>query len=375
MEREALERRADGLAMHDGLKLENDDKVVPDSVAYTGTNDGESSDSGEDEECRMILQSDRATSNTDSEEESASQSIFALADETCFGIDEHVRMTCVDWILEVLPDTSDQPTHLRKDLSEHLRNSPETRWHAAQLFIRYFHHLGAVCSCTASPVSASGRQTLTEEALLAHDGSEAIVWDCAIACVALSVKFHRDVFPPFYMIPAREWGALAPHTISYDDLEIAQRDILDTLSHSIGCVTPGQYLHDFWLALPSLRALLAFDKGWEAAQEEAWAILLEAFMQPDVLRFPTSLLTACALIDGCVDVLIGHYKTKLHASSSFGRRRPSSGADGPIRKDRNVDLRKRATRAVQNVKMDAQELLGYTEVDFRYCRFWLRSAP
>ncbi|KAH9911042.1 uncharacterized protein B0H18DRAFT_893729, partial [Fomitopsis serialis] len=220
-----------------------------------------------------------------------------------------------------------------------------------------------------------------------------IIWDCAVACVVLSVKFHRDVFPPHYLIPAREFGMLAPHSMSYDDLEVAQCDILGALSHSVGCVTPGQYLQDLWLALPSLRTLLAFDKGWETAQEETWAILLEAFMQPGILRFPTSLLTVCALIDGCVDVLIERYKVKFQSSNAFNsRRRPSTGAGSLIRKDRNEDLRRKASKAIHNLKMDMQELLGYTEVchklilglvvlltiskaDVRYCRFWLRSAP
>lgn len=62
-------------------------------------------------------------------------------------------------------------------------------------------------------------------------------------------------------------------------LQTAQRDIFDALSHSLGSPTPGQYLQDFWLALPSLKGLLAFDDGWANAQEETWAILLEAFMR------------------------------------------------------------------------------------------------
>ena len=61
--------------------------------------------------------------------------------------------------------------------------------------------------------------------------------------------------------------------------QTAQRDIFDALSHSLGSATPGQYLQDFWLALPSLRSLLAFDGGWASAQEQTWAILLEAFMR------------------------------------------------------------------------------------------------
>ncbi|KAI0729487.1 hypothetical protein C8Q72DRAFT_777920, partial [Fomitopsis betulina] len=194
-----------------------------------------------------------------------------------------------------------------------------------------------------------------------------VTWDCAVACVALSIKFHGDVFLPYYMIPAREFGALAPHAMTFDDLEAAQRDIFDVLAHSLGSATPGQYLQDFWLALPSLRALLAFDEGWKNAQEEMWAILLEAFMQTNILRFPTSLITACALIDGCVDVLIERYKVKLHAPRpASSKRRPSTGAGNLMRENRDADLRKKATKAVQGVKMDLQELLGYSEVRVPY---------
>ena len=33
-------------------------------------------------------------------------------------------------------------------------------------------------------------------------------------------QFQRDVFLPNYMIPAREFGALAPHSMTFDDLEV-----------------------------------------------------------------------------------------------------------------------------------------------------------
>lgn len=85
--------------------------------------------------------------------------------------------------------------------------------------------------------------------------------------------------------------------------------------------------------------------------------------EPDILRFPTSLITACALVDGCVDVLIERYKVTLCAPrTKSSQRRPSIGAGKLMRKDRDADLRRKATRAVRGVKMDLQELLGYSEV-------------
>ena len=85
--------------------------------------------------------------------------------------------------------------------------------------------------------------------------------------------------------------------------------------------------------------------------------------EPDILRFPTSLITACALVDGCVDVLIERYKVTLcRPRGKSSGRRPSTGAGKLMRRDCDADFRKKATKAVRNVKMDLQELLGYSEV-------------
>ncbi|KAH9830610.1 uncharacterized protein C8Q71DRAFT_851168 [Rhodofomes roseus] len=386
MKREATERRADGLLCADQSDREcllrsGDGKGAAETDDISKRRrDMSAPGNSEDPESRAILRQCASSVGNVDTEPGPVRSKFAIVEGFDLGIDEEIRPECVDWILEVLPDISGQPRRARKDLYEQLRDSSETRWHAAQLFTRYSLRLGSVHSHATFPASPSAEGVFrgsvsTEKALLMHDGCEDVIWDCAVACVVLSVKFHRDVFPPYYLIPAREFGALASHTMSYADLEAAQCDVLDALSHSVGCVTPGQYLHDLWLALPSLRDLLAFENGWQAAQEETWAILLEAFMQRGILRFPTSLLTACALIDGCVDVLIERYKVKVHTANPYkSRRRPSSGAGRLIRKDRNEDHRRQASKAVQSFKLDLQELLGYTEADVRYCRFWLRSA-
>ena len=83
---------------------------------------------------------------------------------------------------------SNGPTQVRRQLHAQLQDSHETRWHAAQLFTRYFYRLGSARSQTASPTIALCKSSLTEDALLAHEGREVVTWDCAVACVALSVK-------------------------------------------------------------------------------------------------------------------------------------------------------------------------------------------
>lgn len=91
-----------------------------------------------------------------------------------------------------------------------------------------------------------------------------------------------------------EFLTLAPHEMSYDDLEVsrtsnhtpsweiraylldfksAQRDILSAFSFSMGSVTPGAYMQELWLVLPSLRGLLAVEGEWEAAQRATWELL------------------------------------------------------------------------------------------------------
>ncbi|KZT00176.1 uncharacterized protein LAESUDRAFT_666682, partial [Laetiporus sulphureus 93-53] len=178
-----------------------------------------------------------------------------------------------------------------------------------------------------------------------------IIWDVAVACLALSVKFHRDVFLPLYSIPAHEFMAIAPHSISYDDFEAAHRDVLYALSYSVGSVTPGMYMQELWEALPSLRQALGFDNGWKIAQEETWAILLEAMMQPDVLRFSMSLLTASAMIDGIIESLV--HKYCLDASLAMPRREASG---------RRAAFLEKATSAASRAALDILELLEHPVV-------------
>jgi hypothetical protein len=79
------------------------------------------------------------------------------------------------------------------DLMDQLKNSPETRFHAAWLFLRFFY-------LTMSPDRNTGQrnnaQNLSRQSSLVsnssastnQEGRDLIIWDIAIACLALSVK-------------------------------------------------------------------------------------------------------------------------------------------------------------------------------------------
>ncbi|KAI0300027.1 hypothetical protein B0F90DRAFT_1572247, partial [Multifurca ochricompacta] len=130
-----------------------------------------------------------------------------------------------------------------------------------------------------------------------------VVWDYAIAAIALAVKIHRDYLPPLKPIYARHFLALAPHEMYFDDLELAQRDLLEYFSYDLGMPTPQGLLDELHLALPTLRYALDFENAWEDVLSETWTQLLAAARSPDMLRFPVSLLTATALIEAITRVV------------------------------------------------------------------------
>ncbi|KAI0753290.1 hypothetical protein C8Q80DRAFT_1079651, partial [Daedaleopsis nitida] len=133
-------------------------------------------------------------------------------------------------------------------------------------------------------------------------------WDAVVACLALSVKFHRDVLFPLDVIYAHEFLDLAPHEMAFEDLEGAQRDVLGAVGYRIGSATPGAFMEEMWEALPTLRRLVGDGDGWEGVQEEAWAILYDALYQADILQYPASLITGVAVIEGVLEVLSRRYK-------------------------------------------------------------------
>ena len=79
------------------------------------------------------------------------------------------------------------------DLMDQLKNSPETRFHAAWLFLRFFY-------ITMSPdrntgprnnsrnISRQSSMNSNASAITNLEGRDLIIWGIAIACLALSVK-------------------------------------------------------------------------------------------------------------------------------------------------------------------------------------------
>ena len=119
------------------------------------------------------------------------------------------------------------------NLHDQLTAIPETRFHAAWLMLRHFHLMSYVSMDDARTEKSEG-DCLSEAA-----GFDLVLWDCAVACLALSVKvghlyfvpsstdvvmqFHRDFLEPLIPVLSREYLRLAPHEISYENLEVSAR--------------------------------------------------------------------------------------------------------------------------------------------------------
>ncbi|RDX40830.1 hypothetical protein OH76DRAFT_1365616 [Lentinus brumalis] len=241
-----------------------------------------------------------------------------------------------------MPAEDHKTSYSPGDLYDLLSSSPETRFHAGYLFLRY---LLRARPTAALKLAAASQSSDDQEALAA------ITWDVAVACLALSVKFHRDVLFPLDVIYVDEFMDLAPHEMDFYDLETAQRDVLEAVTYRVGSATPGAFMEELWNALPTLRRLVRFDGGWDAVQEEAWVILNDALQQPEVLRYPPSLVTGGAVIEGILEVLKRRYKT--------------TGVDGrgkPVGKRDARSLRKVAVNCSRGVRLDIQDVLQIENV-------------
>ncbi|KAH7925982.1 hypothetical protein BV22DRAFT_393667 [Leucogyrophana mollusca] len=212
-----------------------------------------------------------------------------------------------------------------------------------------------------------------------QEGRETITWDIAVGCLALSVKLHRDFLPPLNPVYASDFLELAPHGMSSEDLEVTQRDILSAFSFCLGSNTPQSFLDELWTALPTLRKVVkSVTGGWKVVQQEIWEKLFEALLEPDVLQFLISVLTAAALLDGLVVALARQYKTD--ADEKAGRRRCSYGAlrsssegqEGPEAKAKMWQTHvRRAMRAIEDVVLDVKDILQISGRELEECRAWL----
>ncbi|KII84913.1 hypothetical protein PLICRDRAFT_179239 [Plicaturopsis crispa FD-325 SS-3] len=294
-----------------------------------------------------------------------------------------LRKEVLEWILDVVPQDPASARHLSlsPDLYDQLMFSSDTRFHAAYMFIRYFHLVArSTLSANAAPVGecerdarlSSGDTSMTssQEQHLAVEGEDIVAWDVAVATIALSVKYNRDVLPPLSLIFASDFLTLlqqSTHRMSLGDLEQTQRDVIGALQWDLaGPGTPQAFMDELWEALPSLQALLDGASTRKMVEEEAWGSLLWAVLEPDVTRFPISLLTTVAFMDGL---------TSTHA------RQLKSKAQGCVCSAPTMDVShvedkwmRRAGRATAGAMKDVQELLCVTDTALAICQEWWASA-
>lgn len=144
----------------------------------------------------------------------------------------------------------DHPYVFSADLHDQLSTSPETRFHAAYMFIRYLLRAvgdeyeeieSLVASQSLSRFETSSSDDEQVQPRHMEHATKTIIWDVAVGCLALSVKvfaltdvslfelltdsiialqLHRDFLLPLNPVYAMDFLAISPQDIAYDDLEV-----------------------------------------------------------------------------------------------------------------------------------------------------------
>ncbi|KAF4565396.1 hypothetical protein EYR36_001967 [Pleurotus pulmonarius] len=266
------------------------------------------------------------------------------------GIGSDARQRALDWIFHA-PTDARGPRAISRNLRDQLTCSPETRFHAGYLFLRYFF----LVEVEADPSN-------TPESQIAL---ELVVFDVAVASLALSVKYHRDTLWPLHPIMSTEYERLAPHEISFDDLE---RDLLSAFSFQLGG-SPQLLLDQLWIALPSLRQALDFTGGWVYARKSTWGCLYEALLQPDVLRHRLSLLTVAALIEALIATLELRYEFVEGWRGETCR--PGKQTRATLMQGIICARKAKVVRMLEGVVLDIQAVTEITDDSLRLTREWL----
>ncbi|KAF8191605.1 hypothetical protein K438DRAFT_897454 [Mycena galopus ATCC 62051] len=347
-----------------------------------------------------------AVSTLHAEEDEGRRELDRLEWEHILGIGPEVREQVVHWLLEVLPKKSNYFPPIKyashrlsrsasdrssssfssahdfgdrglPDLIDQLLYSPETRFHAAYMFARYWYllmgdrkHKDRLKSMQEAAAAAEDNDS-PDDPTVPSEGWNLVIWDSCLACLAISVKLHRDVLEPLEPVLSWEFEYMAPHQLSYDDLETAQRDVLETLQFRLGA-TPQPILDELWIALPSLRQLLEFENGWKFAQKQAWWRLFDAVAEPDVLKFPISSLTVAALAEALVAALVSKYEHDATVNNQVIRRRPNKNR--PDSKKDRLKLETRAETEMEGVLQDIQAIIGISDQTLKACRTWIRGC-
>ncbi|KAI0312272.1 hypothetical protein OF83DRAFT_674471 [Amylostereum chailletii] len=310
------------------------------------------------------------------------------ADDQDFGtaIGDELRANAIEWILTVIPPTDDESDSPRQrkpriysdDLHDQLVENPDTRFFAAYLFARYFWTVSTPDAPSTACDSVSAIQGRQEQLA---EGERRLVWDFAVAAVALSVKvlswpiplrilaetpiqFHRDCLPPLTPVYARDFMAIAPHEMCFEDFELAQRDILDSCAYELATPTPQEFLDELHATLATLRALVGPGRTWACVIGATWEKLLRAVREPDVFRFPVSLLTAAALHEAIADVILKSLADEEARAACVCGCHDSERCDEKSGREETME----ATRSVLE---DIRDVLGFSEVAMDVCKAWL----
>ncbi|KAH9956011.1 hypothetical protein BC827DRAFT_1140235 [Russula dissimulans] len=203
-----------------------------------------------------------------------------------------------------------------------------------------------------------------------------VIWDYAVAAIALAVKMHRDVYPPLKPIFACHFLTMTHHEMSPEDLELDQRNLFEYFSYDLSMPTPQEYLDELRLALPTLQDALGSEHTWKDVLNETWKQLFAAVPWPDMLRFPVSLLTATALIEAitrvvCRRLSVMRMTTRAEHLERIGDWRvnhgdtiPGAGVSTPeitsVHEPADAELN--MLRATTTVFEDIREILGLSEV-------------
>ncbi|KAL0568635.1 hypothetical protein V5O48_013354, partial [Marasmius crinis-equi] len=281
------------------------------------------------------------------------------------------------------------------NLVHQLRTSPETRFMGVYFFMRFLWCLsikpenhGQVkkevekrSSSTAGGKGASQSREvpspLAEALGVDEERFTDTMWDVVVACMALSVKMHRDFLPPLFPVYSQVFEETAPHEpggLGYEQLESAQRLVLFALQYNMGG-SPQAVLDELW-ECGVMRDLLMYAgygpvctgekellRWWGAVQRETWILLFRAVMDPRVLRYPLSVVTGCAVMVGMEKVLVNErYAAEVDwwCELEFRVQR-ASRKDGSEAGKEERRRRKEAKKECEGWGEDVKELLGIAE--------------
>ncbi|TFK51175.1 hypothetical protein OE88DRAFT_1735123 [Heliocybe sulcata] len=277
--------------------------------------------------------------------------------EDSLGLDEATRTDHVHWILTALPmppkSKSKQERESYRELRDQLTGSPETRFCAAHMFLRYMHALS--------------KETLGNGQFLGVvvQGRDYFLQDAALACLAITVKADREAIEEFYPIHVSEYVRMARSESTVDDLKCAERAIVNILQFNAATDSPAAYIEEIHQGCgsPLERVLLLEDDLWERVEDGVYERLYGALYDLDVLKFPVYLLTAAAFLEALTDAMQEVFCRPLSKSPFISDDVKKLGM-----------CRKMAEPEVELVKLEVQQLCGVTEADLKHCRQWLASV-